>query len=189
MWRSVSQFQGGSSSAPTNTGSWNGCSSGDRDLGAHQGDPLPPALRALQASSQSQSPVQIRALFCPTPAKLLVRHDSKLMAVSTPLLSTWKSFLSTTSPWSRVVLAECRALNSAKYISRMVTIDTVRELWRPFSRLLLSNPLMVFNYLIQRIEGLDGGILNTWVECLKYTTNFSLDVGSYILLQVRGGWR
>ena len=49
----------------------------------------------------------------------------------------------------------------------MVTVDTVKDLVRPFARLLHSSPLIVFNYLVSRVEGLDGGILNTWVECLK----------------------
>ena len=39
-----------------------------------------------------------------------------------------------------------------------MTVENVRELVRPFARLLLGSPLMVFNHLATRIEALDGGM-------------------------------
>jgi hypothetical protein len=66
-----------------------------------------------------------------------------------------------------------------------VTVDNSREMSVPVARTLQSNPLTVMDYLLGRIENMDGGILNSWVDVLKLAENLALDVGTFCLLQVR----
>jgi hypothetical protein len=79
-------------------------------------------------------------------------------------------------------LAEQHAASETRSILKRLSKETVRDSARKLSKLAASNPLVVLDQLLGRVEVYDN-FISPVVESLKFMTPFALDVGSYLLIR------